>query len=134
MPSFGRRSLGNLKNVHPDMVRLFTEVIKHRDCTVLEGHRSPKRQAQLFAEGKTQKRAGGKHNLFPSEAVDVMPWFNAKPHIRWNDTRATYSFGGFVLGMAQSIGIRIRWGADWDADQEYDDHTLVDAPHYEILK
>jgi peptidoglycan LD-endopeptidase CwlK len=133
MPTFGDRSERELRTAHPDLQRLFREVIKYRDCTVLEGHRSLERQAQLFAQGLTQKKTAGKHNEKPSLAVDVMPWFSKAPHIRWNDTRATYAFGGFVLGIAQSMGIRIRWGANWDGDADFDDHTLVDAPHYEIL-
>ena len=133
MPTFGPRSRAQLDTVHPLLQRLFAEVIRYRDCVVLEGYRSPERQEELFAKGLTQKRTLGKHNRKPAEAVDAMPWFATEPHVRWNDTRATYAFGGFVLGVAEKLGVRVRWGADWDADQEYDDHTLVDAPHFEII-
>lgn len=39
MPKFYETSFGRLKTCHIDLVRLFSEVVKHFDCTVLEGSR-----------------------------------------------------------------------------------------------
>ena len=39
MPTFGKSSIIALESAHPDLQRLFREVIKHVDCKVLEGHR-----------------------------------------------------------------------------------------------
>lgn len=133
MPVFGSRSERELATVHPLLQRLFREVVRHWDCTILEGHRSPERQEELFRRGLSQVRRGGKHTMTPALAVDVAPWFRDPPHVRWQDTRAFYAFGGFVLGIAAELGIRIRWGADWDGDHEFGDHTLVDTPHFELV-
>ena len=63
MPRFGKRSKERLSSCHEDLQDLFNEVIKHVDCSVLEGHRSAERQDKLFDEGKTKvKYPKGRHN------------------------------------------------------------------------
>lgn len=119
MPTFGKRSREQLATAHPLLQMLFHEVIKERDCAVLEGHRSLERQAELFARGLTKKKSGGKHNTKPAQAVDVVPW-----PIDWDDTDRFDEFAAFVMAKAKEMGIRIRWGGNWK--------TLVDRPHYEI--
>ena len=54
MPKFGSRSRKNLSTCHEDLQDLFNEVIKHVDCSVIEGHRSKERQNKLYEEGKTK--------------------------------------------------------------------------------
>ena len=74
MPRFGSRSRKNLATCHEDLQDLFNEVIKHVDCSVIEGHRSGERQNKLFEDGKTKlKFPYGRHNANPSRAVDVVP-------------------------------------------------------------
>jgi peptidoglycan L-alanyl-D-glutamate endopeptidase CwlK len=36
-----------------------------------------------------------------------------------------------VLGIAQSMGINLRWGGDWDKDWEVQDNKFDDFPHFE---
>jgi peptidoglycan L-alanyl-D-glutamate endopeptidase CwlK len=40
---------------------------------------------------------------------------------------------GVVTGVAHELGIKIRWGGDWDQDGEWKDERFVDMPHYELL-
>ena len=54
MPRFGKRSRENLSTCHEDLQKVFNEVIKHVDCSVLEGHRDERKQEKLFSEGKTK--------------------------------------------------------------------------------
>ena len=56
MPSFSQRSLDRLATCHPDLNRLFTEVVKHFDCTVLCGHRGQEEQDKA-AQEKARKQA-----------------------------------------------------------------------------
>ena len=58
MPQFGRRSKEQLSSCHPDLQRLFNEVIKHYDCTVIEGHRSNEKQLKAFNAGKSRIKSG----------------------------------------------------------------------------
>jgi len=65
MPQFGKDSLARLSTCHPDLQKLFNEVIKHYDCTILEGHRSDEDQLKAFNAGKSKIKSGGKHNHAP---------------------------------------------------------------------
>ena len=56
MAKFGRRSRERLATAHPDLQKVFNEVIKYVDCSVLEGHRDERTQDRLFEEGKTKVR------------------------------------------------------------------------------
>jgi len=133
MANFGKRSRTNLLQARPDLQKLFNEVIKYYDCAVICGHRNEEDQNKAYDEGRSDKRyPQSKHNKTPSLAVDVVPWFKNKPHIRWNDKEKFYEFGGFVQGMSASLGIDIRWGGNWDMDDELKDQTLFDLPHFEL--
>tara|TARA_R100000808_G_scaffold284_2_gene1695 strand:+ start:1298 stop:1696 length:399 start_codon:yes stop_codon:yes gene_type:complete len=130
MPKFGRRSRERLATCHEDLQDLFNEVIKHVDCSVLEGHRNGERQDKLFEEGKTKVRyPNGRHNASPSRAVDVVPY-----PIDWDDRERFHLFAGFVLGIAESMEIKVRWGGDWNKNFEVDDNQFDDFPHFELMK
>ena len=134
MPEYSAKSKARLLSCHPDMQRLFNEVIKWRDCTIIVGHRGEEGQNEAFRSGHSNKRwPSSKHNLKPSLAADAMPYFNEVPHIRWQDELATYEFVGYVMATADQMGIDIRNGADWDEDLDFYDQTLFDAAHYGLM-
>jgi len=129
MPAFSERSKAHLRTAHPCLQRLFNRVVQTYDCTILEGHRTEARQNRLYAEGKSKVRyPNSKHNYIPSQAVDVAPY-----PIDWHDTDRFYHFAGYVLGMAELMGVPLRWGGDWDRDTILDDQTFDDLPHYEVV-
>lgn len=129
MPAFSHRSLTNLSTCHADLQRLFGEVVKWHDCTVIEGHRNAKAQTDAVAAGTSRARWGeSKHNTLPSLAADVVPY-----PINWESLDRFRTFGGFVLGVASQMGILVRWGGDWDGDWDPTDQTLVDMPHFELV-
>jgi len=117
MPKFSRHSTRKLATCHPDLVRLFQEIIKHFDCTILAGYRGEREQEQLYLAGNSKLRyPKSKHNRIPSMAVDAIPYYNKPPHVRWDDQKRIFYFGGFVTGTAATLGIPLRWGGDWDRD------------------
>jgi peptidoglycan L-alanyl-D-glutamate endopeptidase CwlK len=129
MPKFGRKSKENLATCDEKLQKVFNEVIKHVDCSVLEGHRSEERQEKLFKEGKTKVHyPNGRHNASPSRAVDVVPY-----PIDWNDRERFHLFAGVVIGLARGMGISLRWGGDWNMNFEVDDNQFDDFPHFELL-
>ncbi len=133
MPRFGKRSKRNLKQCHEDLQILFNEVIKHYDCTVICGMRGKKEQNEAYYSGRSRvKFPESKHNVNPSIAVDVVPYFSNKPHIRWEDKNKFYEFAGFVQGIATMLNIDIRYGGNWDGDDELHDQSFFDLPHYEL--
>ena len=130
MPAFSEKSLAKLATCHPLLQRVFHEVIRDFDCTVIEGHRNKDRQNQMVAEGKSQVRwPNGKHNTVPSRAVDVTPY-----PIVWDDRERQTLFAGYVLATAKAMGVDLRWGGDWDRDTEVRDNTFDDLVHFEIVE
>jgi|TARA_R110002124_G_scaffold158212_1_gene325310 peptidoglycan LD-endopeptidase CwlK len=128
MPRFGKRSIGRLQTCDQKLQELFYEVVKHFDCSIIEGNRGEERQNKAFADGKSKvKYPNGKHNKFPSVAVDVAPY-----PIDWSDRDRFHYFGGFVLGVAKQMGMNIRWGGDWNQDTETKDNKFDDLVHFEI--
>lgn len=128
MPSFSKRSLDNLNTAHPDLQKLFNEVIKYRDITILCGHRGKEEQDAAFAAKQSKlKYPNSKHNKIPSLAVDVAPY-----PINWSDINGFKELASFVLQKAKELGISIRWGGDWDGDGDSKDETFLDFPHYEL--
>ena len=129
MPSFGKSSQDKLATCDPRLQKVFNEVIKYFDCTVIEGHRGEEAQNKAFAEGKSkQKYPQGKHNKTPSLAADVLPY-----PIDWNDTNRMRYFAGFVVGIAATMGIKLRWGGDWNQNTELKDNSFNDLPHFELV-
>ncbi len=130
MPQFGRASIEKLSTCHPDLQKLFNEVIKHYDCVILDGYRSNEEQQKFFKQGKSKLQAGAsKHNQNPSLAADVVPY-----PIDWKSKEGFYHFAGFVLGIAKSMGIGIRWGGDWNGNNDLKDQTFYDLPHFELTQ
>ena len=128
MPRFGKRSISRLKTCDQKLQELFYEVVKHFDCSIIEGHRGEERQNKAFADGKSKvKYPNGKHNQNPSIAVDVAPY-----PIDWSDSDRFHYFGGFVLGVAKQMGMNIRWGGDWNQDTHTKDNKFDDLVHFEI--
>lgn len=129
MPEFSTRSRARLATCHEDLQRVFARVVQQFDCTILCGHRDQEAQNEAFHTGKSKKPwPTGKHNRDPSMAVDVMPW-----PIDWNDReRATY-FAGYVKGVAEGMGVELRWGGDWDGDWSVRDNVFDDLGHFELV-
>jgi len=128
MPKFGKASLEKLDTLHTDLQKVLNGVIEMTDFTIIEGHRSQEKQDELFRDGKTKVRSS-KHNLSPSEAVDIAPW-----PIDWNNRERFFYLAGIVRGIAVGLGVDIRWGGDWDSDGETEDNEFDDLPHFELRR
>jgi len=121
------------------LIDLFEEVVKHYDCSIIEGIRSQEEQDKLYHAGKSKLRwPYGKHNVNEaqpqSRAVDVIPYPGVLDGVSiWQDLNRFYHFIGFVRGVAAIMGIPIRCGADWDGDNNLRDQTFNDLPHIELL-
>jgi len=130
MPKFGKKSKEELSTCREELQEVFNEVIKTVDCSILEGNRHQTRQDALYEEGKTKvKYPKGRHNALPSFAVDVCPY-----PVDWSDRERFHLFAGFVLGIAKSMDINLRWGGDWNQNWEVDDNKFDDFPHFELIK
>lgn len=128
MYSYGRTSKARLETCHPELQRLFNELIKDWDISIICGHRTEEEQNEAVAKGNSKTQfPNSKHNKYPSEGIDA-----ALYPIDWNDTGRHYMFVGMVKQKAKELGIDIRCGADWDSDNNTDDQTFNDLVHFEL--
>ena len=131
MPRFGKRSKERLKGVDARLQSVLNEVVKYFDITIIEGLRSQERQNELVAQGKSKTKFG-KH--VQGKAVDIAPY-----PIDWKARDDFHLLGGFVLGIASQMGIKVRWGGDWNASSLFKgqrttkDNNFDDLVHFEIL-
>lgn len=127
---FSKRSLDKLKTCDERLQKIFMEVIKHIDITILEGFRGKELQNLYYEQGKSKlKFPNGKHNKMPSLAVDVAPY-----PIDWKDSARFYYLAGFAKGVASQMGYKLRFGGDWDSDNDFKDQNFHDLPHFEIVE
>jgi len=130
MPKFSKESQAKLATCISELQLLFNNIIRYRDCTIVEGHRTQTRQNELFKLGKSKLRyPHSKHNVYPSLAVDVAPYTG---ELNWNQSQCYY-FAGYVIRMAEELNIPIRWGGDWDTDHEVTDQNFNDLVHFELI-
>jgi hypothetical protein len=141
MPYFGETSTARLATCDRRLQEIAHEAIKHVDFSITEGHRSNERQEELFADNKTQARAGeSPHNHVDREgnpcssAFDFIPW----PFTGWDDHARFAHIAGIFRGIAMKKGYGIRWGGDWDMDgvlvQRDPDEHFNDMPHIELTE
>jgi peptidoglycan L-alanyl-D-glutamate endopeptidase CwlK len=136
---FSQRSKDRLVTCDPRLQDIFTEVIRHTDCTIVSGWRGEIEQNELKRTGKSQIGWPlSKHNHVmvvsdieatpDSLAIDAMPY-----PVNWKDRERATLFAGFVQGMAVSLGHKIRWGGDWDQDWDVIDNSFDDLAHFELV-
>lgn len=133
MPTFSNASLAQLDSCHVNLQRLAHEAIKVYDFAVVEGHRGQAKQDAAYAAGNSQvKWPHGAHNATPSRAFDVMPY-----PIDWSDKPANHErsalLAGVLFAVAKQLGIKIRWGGDWNSDGDTRDERFRDYGHFELV-
>lgn len=139
--SLSRTSLEKLQGVHPKLVAIVQEAIKLStvDFKVIEGVRTPERQKALYAQGRTlpgpvvtwtltsnhfiNKQTGFGH------AVDILP----APY-DWKNTKPFDEVAKAMFQAAKNLGVKIRWGADWDQDGNAREKGETDSPHFELAE
>jgi len=108
-------------------------VIKTIDCTVVCGHRGEEEQNAAYEAGNSLLMfPKSNHNVFPSNAIDLVPYIQFKGPT-W-ENKQCYYFAGKVMMIARQMNIHIRCGADWDSDNDVNDQTLFDPCHFELIE
>lgn len=148
MYNFSKTSRTRLEGVHPKLVAVVEEALRvmgewdaagvaATDFMVLEGVRTPARQKELYAQGRTKP---GKvvtwtlnSNHFKNSktgyghAVDLAPY-----PLDWNDLKKFDRISRAMFTAADRLGTPIRWGADWDRDGNPRERGETDSPHFEL--
>ena len=129
MPRYSKESQSKLNTCHEDIQKVFNEVIRWFDNTIIYGRRGKEEQNAAYASGNSKLQYPySKHNKTPSMAVDAIPY-----PINWNDRERMTLFAGFVLGIASKFGIKLRWGGDWSMDWQVQNNSFDDLAHFELV-
>ncbi|WP_454869683.1 M15 family metallopeptidase [Pseudomonas putida] len=129
MPAYSKASQERLASCHPKLQAIMNKVILFVDCMIICGYRNQEDQDRAFREGKSKLMyPHGKHNTMPSNAVDVAPY-----PLDWSDTHAFARLAGYIQAVADSMGIPIRWGGDWNRNGKTKDEQFRDFPHFELI-
>lgn len=129
MPKFSASSEARLRTCDPRLQSLLQEVVLSFDCSILEGHRGREAQELAFSQGRSKLHwPDGKHNHLPSNAVDVAAF-----PIDFGDRERQTLLAGFILGVAKTRGISLRWGGDWNSNTQIKDNVFDDLVHFELI-
>jgi peptidoglycan L-alanyl-D-glutamate endopeptidase CwlK len=111
----GAVSLRRLGTCHPKLQALIIEVDRRLsvrklfDLTVVCGHRGKEEQEQALRDGNSDKHwPDSRHNQVPATAVDVAPY-----PIDWDDGEMFMLLVGYILAVADDMGIEVELGALW---------------------
>ena len=127
---FGPASKLRLATCDRRLQAIAAEVIKSMDVAVLCGHRGEVEQTAAVRAGLSKAPwPTSKHNAIPSRAVDLAPY-----PVNWSDTARFESMAGLVLATAKRLGVKVRWGADWNMNGKTEDERFRDWPHFELVE
>jgi hypothetical protein len=129
MKELSQESLEQLGTCSSELQRLFMEVSKYSPCVVVCGFRNEEDQNALFNSGNSEKKfPNSKHNVFPSLAVDVIPYDEQS---QYPSRERLNFFGGYVIGVADQLGIKLNWGPFMLYFDEAD--TQSPYSHFELV-
>ncbi len=133
MAHFGTESLAQLATCDPRLQQIANDAILLTDFSIIEGHRGEAAQNADYAKGVSKlKWPNGRHNATPSRAFDFAPY-----PIDWSSKTTALARFLFVSGVlycsARKIGIRIRFGWDWNGNMDPRDETFLDWGHCELV-
>lgn len=121
MNTLSKKSIQKLNTCHSDLKRLIKTVALEEKCAVICGFRGRYEQEKAYNTGKSKAKWGmSKHNLKPSQAVDVVPL-----PLNWNDIPAFERLGEKIMAKAAELNIKVKWGRDFT--------NLKDYPHFELV-
>lgn len=139
MFKFSDISKQRLSQVHPALQQIMNEIIKFVNIGITCGKRTMEEQKKLVSQGKSQtlnsrhipKKEKGMGNEEFSRAVDIV-WYNNHRNKYDYSTVAYRVLGPAIVQLGKQMGHNIRWGGDWDQDQDYNDQSFMDLVHFEI--
>ena len=130
--AWGRRSLAHRNKLAGGLVRVFDHALALSpfDLAITDSHRGERLQTEAFASGASKARwPHSLHNVVPSRAGHLDPF-----PIRYENWKLYYGLSTIVVIAASQLGIRLKWGGDWDGDFDYTDQTFNDLAHWELVE
>lgn len=133
MYKFSERSLNNLNECDDRLILIANNAIKRIDFTVIDGART-EAEAKENCEKGTSWTNKSKHCYKPkSYAFDFIPC----PFNGWDDLKGFEKVAKILLEEAEKLGIKVRWGGDWNRNGKYCDELergSYDGGHFELME
>lgn len=139
MYSLSKQSHRKLQQCDKRIYIVVMELLKTFDVQVITGFRNQAIQDEMYFSGRSKVRyPHSKHNKVPSMAVDIAPYpidwgEHEKPSDNIKALGRFYYMAGKVDEIARNKGITLRWGGDWDGDNDFMDQKFDDLLHFEIV-
>lgn len=151
-----KRSTDRLIGVHPDLVRVVERAIEITkiDFMVVEGLRSRDRCAELYGKGRTAAQCSAKSvdTKWANPGVSKVTWLNNpynSKHCKksdgyghavdllpepydWKDVDHFVTMSKAMIAAAAELGVKMRWGGNWDMDGQIRERGENDLPHFEL--
>lgn len=127
--TLGKKSLAELKGVHPDLVKVVKRAIAitKQDFTVYDGARTLAEQRE-YVRRKVSKTMKSRHLVQKDglgHAVDLVPWINGMARWEWGPI---YEIAPAMAKAAAELGVQLIWGGAWDRRMDqYPCKTAKDA-------
>lgn len=159
MGVYSDRSRKRLATCCDELQLVMYSIIARHDHTILRGASDKLEQNQLFTQGRSKLQyPQSKHCIGPeagrdrSDAVDAAPWIKGvgipwPPALPADGVITTaflmnyskrlgqfYVFAGYVLEAAYRLNVQLRWGGDWDRDDNLMDQRFDDLVHFEVVR
>lgn len=147
MNKWGKRSKEVFDTLDPRLQGLANTVLQIIDVSLVEGERTDEYQFGLFKRGRKEVNGSwviinknavvtykdgyekkSTHQTSPSIAFDMVP-----AGVGYSDKNAAIYMAGIIWGVAYMMGIKIRWGGDWDRDTDMTDQSFMDYWHWELV-
>ena len=125
--NLGARSKERLASVDEALQKVVLKAFETMpfDITVIEGIRDKARQEQLVKQGSS-KTMNSKH--LTGKAIDLAPY-----PVDWNNKSRFNLMAIEVMKASDELGIKIRWGGDWNMNGDWKDEKFYDGPHFELI-
>ena len=154
MPTFSEKSKKLLDTCDSRIKLICNDAIQYVDFAIITGHRTQEEQDALYPKYTKLKWPNGKHNKFPSMAIDIAPYIPPYGVIFGNPNeiekmrqingvseaeakqfviKSYARLIGIIEGVAYKHQIKIRVGIDWDGDFDMLDQKFHDLGHWEIV-
>ena len=134
------RRIERLDGIDQRLRAVVIEAVSHLsfDVQVIEGLRTLARQKEYYAIGRPGGPPGptvtdtlaSKHLV--GRAVDLAP-LQADGSLNWKDSASFDKLAAAMFEACKVVGVRIRWGADWDQDGKPRERGESDSPHFELV-
>ena len=126
MANYNHRSMANLGQCHPKLVKIAYRVIERYDHSIITGYRGEAEQNQKFADLVSMVMWPlSRHNKRPSVALDAIPY----PKGYEASDREFVEMAAHYMKAAKEEGVELVWGGFF---LKKDGTLFFDAGHFHL--